>query len=164
MYTTTGKTRKRLEGKSALKKVKCRHHLNSILDIQIPKNNLVFLLPFTQKERLKSLALLLAFSILLWYSSTKEGHRPQSGQPTWLAISLPGIRRRYKVGLFIYACYPIDIDKQCNEKSTSRKQQAQYFVCTHMHHLPLSYFPRWDYAEWHSGEFRFLKVREATTL
>ena len=82
MYTPTVKTRKRLEGKSALKKVKCRHHLNSILDIQIPKNNLVFLLPFTQKERLKSLALLLAFSILLWYSSTKEGHRPQSGQPT----------------------------------------------------------------------------------
>ena len=88
MYTTTVKTRKRLEGKSALKKVKCRHHLNSILDIQIPKNNLVFLLPFTQKERLKSLALLLAFSILLWYSSTKEGHRPQSGQPHEV-LSLP---------------------------------------------------------------------------
>ena len=60
----------------------------------------------TQKERPKNLGLLLAFSILLWYSSTKEGHRPQSGQPTWLAISLPGIRRRYKVGLFIFACYP----------------------------------------------------------
>ena len=105
MYTTSVKTRKRLEGKSALKKVKCRHHLNSILDIQIPKNNLVFLLPCTQKERLKSLALLLAFSILLWYSSTKEGHRPQSGQPLTIGYN-PTCTAKYKVGLFIFACYP----------------------------------------------------------
>ena len=59
----------------------------------------------TQKERKKNLALLLAFSILLWYSSTKEGHRPQSGQPLTIGYN-PTCTAKYKVGLFIFACYP----------------------------------------------------------
>ena len=38
--------------------------------------------------------------------------------------------------LFALVIPTVDVGKQCNEKRSEKNQQCQYFVCTHIHHLP----------------------------